>query len=209
MEPLLKSKAMQILDPYIIQVKEAINKGVKDYYIGEDYAAIRHKHSSRTAASICHDNIIEEIKQRFENQPNVLIKKSKGLYMLIIEGIIVIRFKKFDEKLNSSGISTKQAIAYDYQDPLQLDLDDMPPDGLLFAGYTLNDLQSNVDRIFITYKYGSVNIWDWNITDEGIATDLQPALFPLPAASETSTRKKRVRAKDKSINAGDENAINK
>lgn len=206
MEPLLKRDAMEILEPYISLIKEAVSKAVLNYYTGEEYTKTRHIHSPRTAASICHDNIKEEVQLRFEDIPQVRTKVIKGIFTLIIEETIAIRFKKFNDKLLGSGIATNQALAYNLHDTVQLELDDMPPSGLLYVGYTLNNLQSNLDGIYITNRYGNVNIWDWEITHEGIISE--PALFPQPAATETTTKRKRVRAKDKSISAGDNNAVN-
>ncbi|MEK5374186.1 hypothetical protein [Paenibacillus sp. FSL P2-0173] len=209
MEPLLKDDAIRMLQPYIDLIKTAVSKGVQDYYIGEEYAQTRHKHSQRTAASICHDNIKDEIKLKFEGLPKVRTDERKGLFMLSIEGLLTLRFKKFNDKLLSNGITTMQALAYDLQDTVQLELEGLPPYGLLHVGYTLNNLQSNIDGIYITYRYGKINIWEWDITHEEVTPIAEPALFPLPTPSETTTRKTRVRVKDKSISAGDKNAINK
>ncbi|WP_017688009.1 hypothetical protein [Paenibacillus sp. PAMC 26794] len=208
MEALLKADAIEILEPYIVRIKEAVSIAVMEYFLGNEYALTRHKHSARTAASICHDNIKDQIKMKFEDLPKTRIKERSGLFMLIIEEKIILRFKKFDGNLMSSGIATNQAMAYDLHDTVQLELDGMPANGLLYVGYTLNSLQSNIDGVFITSRYGNVNIWDWEVTNEGEIPTIQPVLFPQPTTTETTTKKRRVRAKDKSISAGDMNAIN-
>lgn len=208
MEALFKADAIEILEPYIYSIKEAVFNAVTEYFLGDEYASSRHKLSTRTAACICHDNIKDQIRMKFEDIPKTRIKERSGLFMLIIEEKITLRFKKFDGNLMSSGIDTNQALAYALHDTVQLDLDGMPANGLLYVGYTLNSLQSNIDGIFITNRYGNVNLWDWEVTNEGEIPTIQPVLFPQPTTTETTTKRKRVRAKDKSISAGDMNAIN-
>jgi len=206
MVPISKERAMEILQPFIEKIRLSVVSAVNGYFKGPDYAKTRHKHSPRTAASICHDDIIEEIKKNFEGVSGAYHKTVKGLFMLTIKDSIVLRFKKFKnkEKLISNGIPTQQALAFNLQDPTQLEFEDMPPDGLLHVGYVINSLGTAIDSIHVTYRFNKYNLWTWNITTANMEVAEQ-IIFPQTA---TTTRKRKVTARGKNTGTGDNNAIN-
>jgi len=204
MEPISKEAANDILEPYLARIKKCILDAVNGYYTGSDYLKVRHKHSPRTSASLCHDHITDSIQFEFENEPGVRVSKKRGIFTLTVKGIVVLRFKKFNNKLLSSGISTKQMQAFNLQDAFQLEMDNLVPNGLLHVGYVLNALGTGVKDVYITYRYGNINIWNIPLSEIDV---VQPELFPASVASST-TRRRNVKAKGITASAGDENAIN-
>lgn len=204
MEPLRKEKAKDILGPYITKIQDAVKRAVNGYYLTGQYSGVRHIHSPRSAASLCHDHIKAEIKQEFEDVPGVTYSEKRGLFTLNVQGTVVLRFKKFNKHLMSSNIQTKQITAFVLQQPTQLELDGMPPDGLLHVGYVMNNLGTGIEKICVTYRYANVNIWEWDTSEN---TVLQPVLT-LPNTPAVSSNKRRVKAKEKTTVTGDEHASN-
>lgn len=207
-QPILKEEAQSILEPYVDRIRHAVITAVNSYFQGPDYANTRFYHSPRTAASICHDHIVSEIKKAFEGVPGAYFTKRKGLFMLIIKDTVVLRFKKFNKNLLSNGIPTKQAIAFNLQDSIQLEFDNMPPDGLLHVGYVVNNLGTGIEGVYITYRYGNTNIWTWDVTFRDKADYKVAAQVTLPQVAST-TKKRKVTAKRKDISAGDNHAVQK
>lgn len=195
MQPIPKEQAQTILEPLVDKIRKAIKTAVNGYYQGTDYSETRYRHSARTAASICHDDIVEEIQNEFENVPGARFGKKRGLFTLCVYDTVLLRFKKFNKNLLSNSITTRQALAFNLQEPAQLELDEMPPDGLLHVGYTVNKLATEVTGVFVTYRYGNQNIWTWDITHE--ANVAQQIAFP--SHTQEATPRRKIRAKTTSV----------
>lgn len=202
MEPIDKKKAMTIINPHIERIKRAIFTGV-DFYLNGDSFKDRHRLSPRTDASIIHDLIIDEVENEFTGVNGTYCKTSSNLFMLIIDSAVVLRFKKFDDKLLGSGINTQQSLAFNLQDSAQLELDGMPAEGLLYVGYRLNELNTKLNDIHITNRYNNYNIWEWNITgEENEITKPIQLPTPYPSAGKV-TPKRTVTPKRKDLDDGD------
>lgn len=199
-----KAEAQDIMAPYISRLKKRVIHEVNSYFLGDAYRETRHRHSPRTAASICHDHIINGIKEEFEGEPGVRFQTKRNLFLMIIGEKVVLRFKKFNNKLLSRNINTNQTILFNYQHSeslVQLEFDGMPPHGLLHVGYTVNDLGTALDGVYITYRYGNNNIWVWNLRDVD-----QGTVVELPVQEEfKTTRKRKISAKRTDKNAGEVN----
>lgn len=206
MDPMPKEQAKIILGPYISRIQEAVKRAIKDYYMSGQYAGVRYIHSPRTAANVCHDHIKAEIKREFESTPGVSYSEKRGSFTLNVQGAAVLRFKKFNKNLLSSNIKTNQVTAFLLQQPMQLELDGLPPDGLLHVGYIMNRLGTDIEKIYVTYRYADVNIWEWDTSEE---YSVQPVInFPALPATSTETKKRKVKAKAKTTKIGDEDASN-
>lgn len=203
MRSITKEEAQKILLPHLERVRRAIINSINFYYSGDEYAKTRHRHSARTHASICHDLIISAIEREFDGVPGTYFVRRRGLFMLIIDGMIVLRFKKFGRNLLANGINTQQTIAFNSQEPEQLELAGMPPDGLLYAGYNTNKLQTGLQGIYITSRYKNSNRWVWDITV--MEDNMKTFEFP---GKQTKTPTRKVSARRKESDVGDSNAIN-
>lgn len=204
MRPINEEEARQHLTPYIRRLSTAVKNSVNNYFSGSEYASVRHKHSARTSASICHDEIKAAIIREFEGDTSVTFMNKKGLFLVVVEGIVVLRFKKFNKDQLSSGIETQQMMAFNHQEAQQLELPDMPPNGLLHIGYRVNNLQTGLEGVYVTCRYGNKNLWGWNITSQGIE-EVESVLVPIEEAT-TPARRRKITAKGKDIIGGGVNA---
>jgi hypothetical protein len=203
--PISKIEAQTILAPYLDGIVRAVTGKINGYYNGPAYAQIRHSHSSRTDASICHDLIKQGIIDEFDGVSGVRFQTKRGLFLFIVKETVLLRFKKFKNNLLSTGVATQQAMSFNLQDTAQLELEGMPPDGLLHVGYIPNALETGVGKIYVTYRFGNHNIWDWDVTinERKIAEQI-----PFPQTTESVPRR-IIKAKGKkNTNVGDVNASN-
>lgn len=205
MRAINEDEAYSHLSPYIGKLLTAVKDSVNDYFNGARYSQTRHEHSLRSAASICHDKIKQAIIDSFENVPGTHLKTYRGLFMLSINGVVVLRFKKFNLKKLSTGIETQQLLAFNNQNPDQLELADMPPNGLLHVGYLLNKLETGIESVYISCRHGKRNLWAWDITADGMKASEQ-VLVPMPETATPSRRK--ITAKIANSGGGEVNANN-
>ncbi|MNB92891.1 hypothetical protein D3C75_400040 [compost metagenome] len=204
MEPIAKERAQDILRPYLERLNKVIAGKLNYYYSGPQYAAVRHEHTARSDASICHDLVWRGLITEFENDPSVRLFKSKGLMLMKIRDTVVLRFNKFDHNLLSANSHTHQSSLFNLQEVGKLEFEGMPPDGLLYVGYIPNELETGVGEIHVTYRYADTNIWSWEISTETVADTIS---FPAAVASQaTTTRKPKIKGKEK--NVGDLDAGN-
>jgi hypothetical protein len=204
LDPIRKADAQELLKPYIDRLHKVIVGKINYYFSGPAYSGVRHEHSSRSDASICHDLIKKGLEAEFEETSSVRFTKKRGLFIMVIKDTIVLRFNKFNKKLLSGGINTQQAMSLNLQDLTQLELDGMPPDALLHVGYIPNALETGVGQIHVAYRYGNDNVWTWDITSTEYVSDVLP--FTGSAKEKPSRRKPKIKGKDKNvgdINAGD------
>lgn len=205
MRSINEDEAYAVLEPHLSLIKKTVVTSVNDYFYGINYAQVRHEHSPRSAASICHDKIKNSIIDSFSDIIGVSYKTNKGLFTLTIDGLVVLRFKKFNKKNLSSSVVTQQLLAFNNQDVEQLELPDMPPNGLLHVGYRLNQLETAIEDVIISCRHGNSNIWSWNLTKDS-ETIIEPIQIPSIETPVPSRRK--ITAKRESINGGEINANN-
>jgi hypothetical protein len=201
MRTITKKEAEIILHPYIDTILNCVKNSVNSYFSGADFSKIRPRFSKRTDASICHDLIIDSIVNEFESAPRTRCFYRNNLFLLIIEEKVVLRFKMFDQNLLSHSIPTKQLFLFNNQDVEQLELPDMPPHALLHVGYCLNELRTKVKDVYITYRKGNYNLWDWLLTEEIVSN---VAEIQYPEIKTSPAPKRKVTAKNKNIGDIDE-----
>ncbi|OMF17067.1 hypothetical protein BK131_03590 [Paenibacillus amylolyticus] len=162
--PITKSEAQDVLSPYIDDIRSLITETINGYYSAFEHSSLRVKLSRRSHASICHDLVVNAIIERFEGVKGFGHLRRRGLFLLSVQGRILLRFNMFDQNLMSHGIETKQLVSLRYQDVSQLEFEDYPPDGLLHVGYCLNALETGVEHVYVTYRFGKINVWEWELT---------------------------------------------
>lgn len=194
--PITKGEAQELLSPYLNLIQEAVTEAVNNYYSATELSPWRAKLSKRSHASNCHDLVVSAIIERFEREPGTRCFYEKNLFLLSIKGRVVLRFKMFDQNLMPHGIETKQMLALSYQDTSQLEFDDMPPDGLLHVGYCLNPLHTGVEKVYITYRYGKINVWDWDITQTQQSNVEQIQFKQQTNTKPAAKRKPKLKTKD-------------
>ncbi|MEI7028288.1 hypothetical protein [Paenibacillus sp. y28] len=203
MRAISEEEARKYLTPHLNKLILTVVESVNDYFNGLRYAAVRHEHSLRTSASVCHDKIKRSVENAFDGVPGTYYRTHRGLFTLVIDGAIALRFKKFNRKNLSVGIETQQLLAFNNQDVEQLEFPDMPPNGLLHIGYRLNKLETGIGGVYVSCRHGNNNLWIWDITEEGTTTT-EHVLIPHPEVNVPSRRK--ITAKGANIGGGEVNA---
>jgi hypothetical protein len=91
----------------------------------------------------------------------------------VIEDKIAIRFKKFDEDLQSSNVLTTQVSTIREQLPLE----GIGNVSFVDVGYVLDDQCQNIDRICAVCMYGDRNFWEYDLSSGTELGNVQK-LFP-------------------------------
>jgi len=202
MAAISKEEAQKIIAPYIETILTCVQQGAKKYYSGPEFMGVRHKLSKRSDASNCHDFVISEIMDEFDNIPKTRCYFRRNLFLLTIGGLVVLRFKMFDENNLSHNIMTRQQTLFNAQQVEQLKLPGMPPNGLLYVGYRLNELKTGVDGVFITCRKENRNLWEWDLLDE--VTAAPAANIAYGEFKTDSTPKRKVLPKTSNVGEIDE-----
>lgn len=84
--------------------------------------------------------------------------EKKGLFLLIFNERVCIRFKKLDGKMMSRNIPTQRTLFYLHQ----LELPEIPEITKMIAGYKLDRLQTEIEGVHITYPRGTKSI-PWHL----------------------------------------------
>lgn len=114
--------------------------------------------SPRSRASLLYDFIKAEVIRQFLGVPGVVAKEKRSLLTLKFGDMVVMRFKKFRSgTLRTSVNNTQQALAFDQQQfafaaPLQ-------PLTHLVAGYLLDELELNFQKLAVTCSIGGQHLW--------------------------------------------------
>lgn len=188
-----KEQAQPILEPHLEKIRRSITDAIDTY--NTEYAHLRHRHSARTDANTCRDLIIDNIKREFDDVQGVRWSEKGGLFLLTIDGLVVLKFKKFNTRLLSSNIPTRQT-----QLLLSQELPGMPPNGLLHVGYLLDPLSSRLEGIYITCRVGSHNEWSMDISS---ATEVQTRSIRYFKPKEHSERKVKPKVAKTKIHSGE------
>ncbi len=161
-----EAAAKTILDPYKARLRESVIQAWEDYE--SQYGHVRHIHTPRTRANIVHDHMVHHARRLFEGDDSVYMCEIKGLFLVQIDGQLLVRFKKLDEDKRHHNYPTPQNLEFWEQ----LDLPGIPHLTRLVAGYELNDLQTAINAIYITCPNGSCNAWDFELDEETVPSEI-------------------------------------
>ena len=106
--------------------------------------------AKRTRANKAYDYIIDEAKDWASQKKGIArLHNCNRMQVLIIEGSIVIRFKKMDRNGNTGNIVTEQVRRFNNQDIPEFE-------GMVMGsvGYVANDLNTRIDDILFTVIKG-------------------------------------------------------
>jgi hypothetical protein len=153
MSTIPQEAAIDELAPYLPTLREALMGGWADYQA--DPVSSRVKHSTRTRASIVYDYVMDRLRSALDDHSDVKFLEVNRLVLLLFKTSIVVRIKKFDETLRSSGIRTKQRRRL-------LNQVGLPGIGALIhleAGYQLNGLQTDIEGTYLVCPLGNDILW--------------------------------------------------
>ena len=161
-----KDEAIKILSPFVSRIEAAVSEAFKHYLdlemIGNEQLVFM-DFKTRTKAGIIHDIIEVKIKETFYNEPNVKIGIWNGIFGLLIEEKLFIRFNKLDQSNLPSQYPTKQAKKY-----LNQTIIDGLPDNptLLFAGYNPDKTWTKIKSIQIVCIDAFKPIWTHDLISQ-------------------------------------------
>lgn len=171
------------------KIVEAIQKGLRDYRT--QYDEVVHIHSARTKSSIINDHIIYHARQIFEGEPGVEFKKSRGMFYLLLDGKVALRFKKLSRKKLASNIPTEQTRLFDWQQQFLPGTHEEITN--TNAGYIPNALGTDSRAMMITRPNGRHRI-AWFIP---IGDSAATSLFETPVVQpSTLTGSKRAKPRE-------------
>ncbi len=177
-------EARAILDPHIDDLRACLDAGWNAWQaLGEAMPEASVRTSNRTRAGIVYDAVAAEARLRFRNKPSVDLTSRLGFLIVVFDGRLVLRFKKYRYGLRTSSIPTHQQLSFTWQ----AEMDGMPPDATkVVAGYLLNHLQDNIARMAITCSVGPNLRWIIEITDAPAAAAPPTPMFAPPGVGEPS-----------------------
>ena len=190
-----KEAVKNVLNPYLQTIGDCLYVGFHRWKQGGQAAPeLFGPLSARTRSCFVYDHICHEVIRRFTGIEKVRWSVDKGFLVLIIEDTVVVRFKKLDRRGRVRYIPTHQSTMYF----LQEELPGFPSQVLrLNAGYQLNELQTEIANMFITYQKGSDVEWSFPVLQTTIEiTSFSTSGLANDADTQSEApRKPRVRPK--------------
>jgi hypothetical protein len=181
---LSREQAIEILSPHLQAIEDCIKEAWKQWErFGEIAPELRKPFNAAERAMFIYRHIVENAKHKFCEIEGVQISEKRGFLSLIFDGKLVLRFKKFDRGLRSSGIPTRQ---YEIWKSQQM----MPgfEQTRIIGGYRVDSLKRSLFDIHITCPIGSQNEWSFEL-QKGLSVDVEKII------PESSEERSIVRAK--------------
>lgn len=169
MREILKSEEVDnVIQKYYPRIVTSIKKGFDDYLDLIRYRSLKGEmtdYTPRTIASIIHDNLRMNITQQFNNEPDVITKDFNGIFGLLIEGKLLIRFKKFNKDFSTSNVPTRQTLSFDNQESIE-GFPEVPT--FLYSGYIHDGTWSSIKNIYLICREGNVTRWAKDLAETNV-----------------------------------------
>jgi hypothetical protein len=168
-----KEQAEQILNPYLSLLAEPFTVAWDRWHgLRAAYPEVQRHLTPRARASIIYDCAAARARTIFSGlAPAVTLTDAYGFLLISFESQLHMRLKKFrNGGLSTSGISTQQRLAFEGQ---QMILSNFPMSTTVVLGYSLNQLQTEIERVAVKCStYGKLN-WVLDVPQGGGAV-VQP-----------------------------------
>jgi hypothetical protein len=135
-------------------------------YYTKNFQKDQFRLEKRTRAGIIRDIMIDYVKQLFHGVDNISISNSNGLFLLIINESIVIKFKKLKSDYTPSNVPTTQTNLF-LQGELFPEYEKMT---YLHVGYVVNDSWEYI-AMCISCTDGRVVHWIINLDQHDIISN--------------------------------------
>jgi hypothetical protein len=110
----------------------------------------------RTKAGIIHDHIEKFIRNSFAGREGIIVDDFNGVFGMILQDELFIRFKKMDSTYSIRNLDTTQHIKY----MKQAQIDGFPEQPtFLFAGYIPDSTWSSIKGIYVACWIGDTLEW--------------------------------------------------
>lgn len=110
----------------------------------------------RTKAGIIHDHIEKYVRSTFSGREGIMVDDFKGVFGMVLEDALFIRFKKMDSTYSVRNLYTRQHKTYMKQG--QMDGFPNKPT-FLFAGYIPDRTWSSIKGIYVACWLGDTLEW--------------------------------------------------
>jgi hypothetical protein len=112
--------------------------------------------AKRSRANLVYDYVADEARRTLSNVEGLTLTEERGFVLVNVENRLLVRFKKFNRRMGTSGIPTRQQLQFAHQ---QLALDGLGPMTQLVVGYLLDDFELDISRVAVTCSVGSRIMW--------------------------------------------------
>lgn len=186
-----------IASKYYDRLVIVVEKAFQDYVDVANIKSAKIQNLNFKPRSICsmvHDFLRARIDEEFANDKNVAYKEAGGIFHVIIENKIVVRFKKMSKRFGISYSTTIQSEKYKYQ----RELDAFPDDVTFFySGYIPDKSWTELKNVPLVCRDGDTVLWYKDMKQEVV----QRSLFSFPndenKPNEENTNKRVRPKKDK------------
>jgi len=173
-----KESAQTLLQPYFQILIQIINGAWAAWeQFGEIAPGLRSPLSASCRARFVYDHIVALAKVEFDTKKGVRLEEKRGFLLIHIDNLLTIRFKKFNSKLRSSNIQTRQQVLF----ALQMDMPGLPKSTRLVAGYKLDELAVAIEQIAVTCPNGNKLEYIIEVPDDASGADNIIAIGPTDA----------------------------
>lgn len=183
-ELMSQDEAEEILRPHLGPLRDIVTNGWADWHASvkasPGLATVRN--SSR--ASVVYDKITERAEAYFDEIGVPTNKKRQFLEIVLADGQLVLRFKKFRNRaLGTSGIPTQQRRELMYQ---QVVLDGMAVTHAV-VGYLPDELGVGLDVVAVACSYGNRRVWHFDLAADEVVSvvPVREELFERPTVRST------------------------
>ena len=164
---LSKDEVDGLLEKYYPRIITSIEEGFNDYLDIIRYKSSKGEltdYSPRTIASLIHDSIRMRITREFSEAPEVITRDFNGIFGLLLEGKLLIRFKKLNEDFTTANIPTLQTKNFDNQESIE----GFPKAHDLYCGYVHDGAWSSIRNIYIICREGDMTLWAKDLSNVAV-----------------------------------------
>lgn len=193
MKSIEKEDVERDLQPILGLLKDAIISGCREYLTEPN----QHRHEARTRANAKRDNIVDNVRKKFENSQGCRFYERNQLLLLIYMEKYAIKFKKFNSGFMVSTPITQQS--FDFNE--QKEFDAIPAYFIkLNAGYCEDKMNPGEFSAYIACLNKECNHFVMNLGESlnDISSSPIEHLAPDPTPVESNKKSSgRIREKQK------------
>lgn len=170
-----KEQADDFLGPYKSDLRQCFDQAENQWAgVREREPEFNSDLQDRSRSSILFDLLRAAAKRIFADRDNIVMVEKRALFLITMENLITIRFKKFNQQMRPSISHTYQQTSYIYN----LAIEGIPPTTYVTAGYMLDNLKTAIGSIDIIHQRGKDIAWYINLNEPVAEVEFTPVLIP-------------------------------
>lgn len=164
--------------------------------------------SDRTQCSLIHDLIVKQAKVLADTTPGLTLTSNKGLWVLNVYNLYLVRFNKLNEALCASHNDTQVTIRFRGQDQVfepQYEIPGMPKEATnVILGYKFNATRTWYKSVHVVCPSESGYHWEFEIPRPTSTTTEEPVVEIRPTGTSGGSR---VRPKPEAEETGTDSGV--